>query len=205
MSHRHVYKSLLPPMLLAVLFLVVLVAGQASDAARWSHGGGTGALVPSEGAGYTSLSAAAPERDTSTWPAATKSMDGVRVQYRYPQGWSHDLLFCAEGAAAGQSDGHLPSGCASTDFLAGQKAREVGRIGGQSLTVGGMSAGRTVQRNPASVLVSQIYTVMVYDKAGAPLFGISTQIGPGTGTATLDRITTDLDAILGTMRLEAAP
>jgi hypothetical protein len=205
MSHKHVYKSILPPMLLAVLFLVVLVAGQASDAARPSRGGGAGALVPAEGAQYASLPAAASERDTSQWPSATKNLEGVRVQYRYPEGWSQDLLFCAEGAAAGQSDGHLPSGCASTDFLAGQKARDIGRIGGQSLAVGGMSAERTVQSNPSSVLVSQIYTVMVYDKAGAPLFGISTQVGPDTAPATLERITTDLDAIVGTMRLEAAP
>jgi hypothetical protein len=71
------------------------------------------------------------------------------------------------------------------------------------VTIGGKAARRFVDDRPVNVLVSRVYTTMVYDAAGTPLFGFTTQIGAGTDAATLDAITATLDTIAGTVKVEA--
>jgi hypothetical protein len=48
-------------------------------------------------------------------------------------------------------------------------------------------------------MASRIYTVMIYDGTGQPLFGFATSIGPGTDTATQNNITAMLDQIASTL------
>jgi hypothetical protein len=203
MKSRFALRITLPLVLLAVAFAAVLLAGRDSDAALQARAQNTGTGMP-----YVSFSddekpdSSAP--DTSQWAAASMSLDGVSVTYRHPANWSPQLTYCAPGAKTGQEGGHLPAGCASTDFLVGQKAQDVGRIEGTPLKVGDMSAARLVESAPPSVVVSQIYTVMVYEESGAPLFGVSTLVGYDTDPATVGNITNTLDAIVGTMRVEVS-
>ena len=169
-------------------------------AVRESRSSGVEANLPASGDVYGSQPAAG-ELDTSQWAAVTRTSDGITYSYRYPPGWSDSLTYCAPGAATGES-GHLPAGCVSTDFLVGQKARDVGRVGGAPLTVDGKSAERLIIDKPASVLVSQVYTIMVYGADGASLFGLSAQIGPNTDPSILSSITQSLDGVVGTLRVE---
>ena len=107
--------------------------------------------------------------------------------FHYPQRGT-PASYCAPGAGNNHKEGgHLPTGCASTDILVGQKARDTGRLSGSTLSIGGKTARRAIESHPANVLVSQVYTTMVYDAAGTPLFGFTTQIGPATDKATLRR------------------
>jgi hypothetical protein len=80
----------------------------------------------------------------------------------------------------------------------------VGALSGNVLTIDGKSARRAISSNPANVLISQTYTVVVYSASGAPLFGFTTQVGAGTGRATLDAITAMLDTVASTIKVEAA-
>lgn len=140
---------------------------------------------------------------TASWPVANGNVDGVAYSFHYPPTWNDNFIYCAPGAGRNIEGGHLPTGCASTDLLVGQKARDVGLLPGSTLTIDGKSARRLVSDQPANVLVSRVYTTMVYDAAGIPLFGFTTQIGAGTDKVTLDAITATLDAMAGTIRVEA--
>lgn len=143
--------------------------------------------------------------DTSSWPVAHGNVGGVTYSFHYPSNWTSTLLYCAPGASSKSKEGgHLPTGCASTDILVGQKARDVGRLAtGAPLSIGGKNALRAIEKQPANGLVSLVYTTMVYDASGAPLFGFTTQVGPSTDRATLDAITATLDTMASTIRAEA--
>ena len=199
MKSRYAPRILLPMLLLAAAFAGALWAAQSPgtrDAGNGPSGASTGlasSQKPDSGV-----------PDTSQWPTASKGFEGVSVTYRHPAAWSADLTYCAPGADTQQPSGHLPARCASTDFLVGQKALDVGSIEGTPLTISGKSAVRRIVNSPSSVIVSQIYTVMVYDAGGAPIFGFSTQVGAGTDEATLATITGTLDAIAGTMQVEVS-
>jgi hypothetical protein len=195
MKSRFALRIALPMMLLALAFAAVLWVGRAS---------GTD-VAPRSQASQPVSNVASGEKgapDTSQWATASRNLEGVSISYRYPPGWSADLIYCAPGAETGQQTGHLPSGCVSTDLLVGPKAQDMGRIEGIPLSVDGKSAMRLVVSDPDSVLVSHIYTVMVYDVSGAPIFGISAQVGPDTGPSTLREITAALDGIVSTLRVE---
>jgi hypothetical protein len=143
--------------------------------------------------------------DTTRWQSVERTYEGVTFSYRYPPGWSQDLAFCAPGARTQNDEGgHLPAGCASTDLLVAQKARDVGRIQGDRLTLSGRSATRAVVTSPPNILVSRIYTVMLYDASGQPLFGFTTQIGHDTAPATIDSIVASLDDVVSTLRVEVS-
>ncbi len=92
--------------------------------------------------------------DSSGWPVAQGTLDGVTYSYKYPAGWSESLTYCAPGAAkAGEGEAHLPTGCVSTDFLIGKKARDVGRINGDALDLNGKAAVRVVDSKPPNMQV----------------------------------------------------
>jgi len=141
--------------------------------------------------------------DSSTWPVAQGTLDGVTYSFKYPTGWSESLTYCAPGAAkAGEGEAHLPKGCVSTDFLVGAKARDVGRINGDALDLNGKAAVRVVDSEPPNVLVSRVYTLMVYGSDGAALFGLVTMIGPNTEQAVQDEVTAKMDEVAATLRVE---
>jgi hypothetical protein len=141
--------------------------------------------------------------DSSTWPVAQGTLDGVAYSFKYPAGWSESLTYCAPGAAkAAEGEAHLPEGCVSTDFLVGKKARDVGRIDGDALDVNGMSALRAVDTSPPNVLVSRIYTLMVYGDDGSALFGLVTMVGPNTAQSVQDDVAAKLDEVAATLRVE---
>jgi hypothetical protein len=193
--------------------LVMLVAGaltglaaggakSVAGAGNGSHSAASGRVVNPPAVAKQALGASL-SSDTSSWPAANGSVDGVSYTFRYPSTWNRHLIYCAPGAERDVEGGHLPSGCASTDVLVGQKAKDIGLLPGDSLTIGGKSARRLITDQSPNVLVSRIYTTMVYDAAGTPLFGFTTQIGAGTDQASLDAITATLDAMAGTIKVEA--
>lgn len=193
--------------------LVMLVAGaltglaaggvkSVAGAGNGSHTAASGRVANPPAVAQQSLMA--PLRaDTSAWPVASGNVDGVSYTLRYPSTWNQHLIYCAPGAERDIEGGHLPTGCASTDILVGQKARDIGLLPGDALTIGGKSARRLVTDQSPNVLVSRVYTTMVYDAAGVPLFGFTTQIGAGTDQANLDAITATLDAMAGTIKVEA--
>lgn len=181
------------------LLFIMLAAGRGSVSATDSASYAASSLPNPPAVTQASLLA-----DIASWPAFNGSVDGVTYSFRYPPTWNSDLMYCAQGAAKELEGAHLPANCASTDLLVGQKARDIGLLQGQELTVGGKSARRAISGEPANVLVSRIYTALVYDAAGTPLFGFSTQIGADTNQATLDEITALLDAMLGTVKVGAA-
>ena len=192
------------------LFLVTVAAGTLFG---WAVGRTSG-VSASTGTGTQAASSMLPNlpavtqasllADTASWPVASGSVDSVTYSFHYPPTWNASLLYCAPGAGNNHKEGgHLPTGCASTDILVGQKARDTGRLSGSTLSIGGKTARRAIESHPANVLVSQVYTTMVYDAAGTPLFGFTTQIGPATDKATLDAITATLDTMASTIKVEA--
>ena len=141
--------------------------------------------------------------DSSMWPMAQGTLDGVTYSFKYPAGWSESLTYCAPGAAkAGEGEAHLPKGCVSTDFLVGQKARDVGRVNGEALDVNGKAAVRAVDSEPPNVLVSRVYTLMVYESDGSALYGFVTMVGPDTERAVQDEVAAKLDEVVATLRVE---
>ena len=110
-----------------------------------------------------------------------------------------DLSYCAPGAARSASGSQLPARCTSTDILVGQKARDVGTLTGQNITLDGKQAIKQIDRSPRNGQAELIYTVLVYDPSGAPLAGFSTSIGPGTDAATTNNIVSVLTRLAGTL------
>jgi hypothetical protein len=147
----------------------------------------------------TGTGMAAPGADVSTWSQVSHTTGGTTYSYRYPPGWTPDLSYCAPGAARSASGSQLPARCTSTDILVGQKARDVGTLTGQNITLNGKQAVKQIDRAPRNGQAELIYTVLVYDPSGAPLAGFSTSIGPGTDAATTNNIVSALDQIAGTL------
>jgi len=137
--------------------------------------------------------------DVSTWPQISHTTGGTSYSYRYPPGWTSDLSYCAPGAARNASRTLLPARCASTDILVGQKAKDLGTLKGNNITLDGKQAIKEVDRAPRNGQAELIYTVLVYDPSGAPLAGFSTSIGPGTDAATVTNIVSMLDQITSTL------
>jgi hypothetical protein len=137
--------------------------------------------------------------DKSRWSPVSRTVSGTTYSYRYPPGWTPDLSYCVPGAARNASGSVLPAGCASTDILVGQKARDLGTLTGDNITIDGKQAIKQINRAPRNGQAELIYTVLVYDPSGAPLAGFSTSIGPGTETASINNIVVTLDQIAGTL------
>lgn len=141
----------------------------------------------------------------NTWLRNSRtSADGVQYRYSYPPTWSADLVYCPSGGQ--QMGSHLPSGCASTDFLFGQKALDVNSslkpASGKRMTVTGKQAVTEIDTPFDSSKTARTYTVMVYGNAGAPIFGLVTYIGPGTSEADQQAILATLDGIASTLSVE---
>jgi hypothetical protein len=137
--------------------------------------------------------------DTAGWSQVSRTASGTIYSYHYPPGWTPDLSYCAPGAGRNASGSVLPAGCASTDILVGQKAKDVGTLTGDNITINGKQAIKQINRAPRNGQAELIYTVLVYDPSGTPLAGFSTSIGPGTETATINNIVATLDQIAGTL------
>ncbi len=183
--------------------LLIVIAGTLLTLVAGGAGAGAHAASSRSLANPPAVTQASLGADVASWPVASGSVDGVAYSFHYPPAWNSSLIYCAPGVHSDIEGGHLPAGCASTDVLVGQKARDVGLLTGDTLTIGGKAARRFVDDRPANVLVSRVYTTMVYDATGTPLFGFTTQIGAGTDAATLDAITATLDTIAGTVKVEA--
>jgi hypothetical protein len=147
----------------------------------------------------SSAGVSAPGSGSSSWQSVTHTVSGTTYSYSYPPGWTTDLSYCAPGAARSQSASQLPARCASTDILVGQKARDLGSLSGQNITLSGKQAIKQIDRAPRNGQADLIYTVLVYDATGIPLAGFSTSIGPGTDAATTNNIVSMLDQIAGTL------
>jgi hypothetical protein len=155
---------------------------------------------PSDNSGSTGMSA--PGSDVSSWSPVSRTLSGTTYSYRYPPAWTADLAYCAPGAARTASASQLPARCVSTDILVGQKARDIGTITGENITLSGKQAVKQINRAPHNGQAELIYTVLVYDATGVPLAGFSSSIGPGTDTATMNNIISLLDQIAGTFVVE---
>ncbi|HEX9987802.1 MAG TPA: hypothetical protein VGE45_04890 [Chloroflexia bacterium] len=148
--------------------------------------------------------------DKDTWAVSRDTAGGVRYSFRYPSStWTADLTYCGLEAKSTAKDARsgfgIPAGCAVTDLLVGQKAKDVGQLSGESLTINGKRAIMNIESNPPSGMASRIYTVLVYDADGTPLFGFSTSIGPGTHVEAQENITSMLNEIAGTITVEKQP
>lgn len=148
--------------------------------------------------------------DKDTWAVSTDTAGGVKYSFRYPSAtWTADLTYCGPEAKGDAKDARsgfgIPAGCAVTDLLVGQKARDVGQLSGESLTINGKRAVRHIETGPPSGMASRIYTVLVFDADGAPLFGFSTSIGPGTHIEAQEKITSMLNEIASTITVEKQP
>ena len=192
--------------LTSLVALLALAACQSPAGAPLGDSGKPGTPLPNPPA-VTEPTVTAPPAKTDTWPLAEGSIDGVRYSYRYPPGWTADLTYCVPGAKPGaEEDGHLPAGCVSTDFLVGQKALDVAQLLDNGSVRGnpgssGKSVVTHIERDPPNVLVSRIYTVLVYE-SGAPVFGFSSMIGANTEAAAQDEITTMLNGVVSTLNVE---
>jgi hypothetical protein len=144
----------------------------------------------------------------SAWTQHSRTgADGTRLSYRYPPTWTADLTYCPAEKNTNQGLGsHLPPGCASTDFLFGQKAAGVAP---------GIKPSESTSRNEGDVRVvtqvdtpldtskaSSTYTVLVYNATGTPLSGFVTYIGPGTSEADSKAILATLDDLASTVTVE---
>ncbi len=204
------------PITRSALVYLLLIMSASGALFGWAVGRVAGVSAHATTDGQTGASLSVPNApavtqalltsDTLLWPVASGNVEGVTYSFHYPTNWTSSLLYCAPISSNKNSKegGHLPTGCASTDILVGQKAIDIGRIAsGSTLIIDGKSARRSIQTHPANDLVSQVYTTMVYSASGTPLFGFTTQVGPATDRATLDAITAALDAMAGTIQVEA--
>ena len=90
-----------------------------------------------------------PPAGTASWSQASHTVGGTTYSYSYPPGWTPDLSYCAPGAARNALGSVLPAGCASTDILVGQKARDVGTLTGDNITIDGKQAIKQVNQGPS--------------------------------------------------------
>ena len=146
-------------------------------------------------------------RVPSDWVAIAKTVSGVTYTLARPPQWSDDLSSCINKPEADAAKGPgLPAGCVATDLLVGRKASDLGQIAGEDTTTSdGKRAVKQIDSQPRSHLAACIYTFLVYDAQGAPLFGFSTSIGVGTTQADLEAITQTLDIIASTITVEKQP
>jgi hypothetical protein len=133
--------------------------------------------------------------------------DGTQLNYRYPPNWTEDLTYCPGGKNTNQGLGsHLPTGCASTDFLFGQKAASVASSiePSQSKTrnAGDAQVVTQVDTPIDTSKASSTYTLLVYDAEGTPVSGFVTYIGPGTSEADTTSILATLDDLASTVAVE---
>jgi hypothetical protein len=145
-----------------------------------------------------------------SWAISTDTAGGVKYSFRYPSAaWTDDLTYCVPEAQSDAKDAGsgfgIPAGCAVTDLLVGQKAKDVSQLSGESLTINGKRAVRHIESAPPSGMASRIYTVLVYGTDGTPLFGFSTSIGPGTTVEAQEKITSMLNEIAVTITVEKQP
>ena len=153
-----------------------------------------------------------PESQAAAGPSAwtlygREGEDGTRLSYRYPPTWTKDLTYCPTAKNTNQGLGsHLPSGCASTDFVFGQKAADVaaGMEPSQDkvTSAGGMRVVTQLGIPLDTSKAASTYTVLVYDESGTPLSGFVTYIGPGTSEADSQAILATLDQITATVTVE---
>ena len=181
--------------------LLALAGCQQSPGTSQPQGGGN------PGSSLRNLPAvtqATPSPMRAGWGKSRQAVGNITYSFEYPPtDWTADLSYCAPEATKGES-GHfdIPAACAVTEILVGQKARDLGQLPGQPLTINGKRSIKHVDTKPKSDLASRIYTVMVYDDDGTPLFGFSTSIGRGTHVERQEMITADLDLIAGTVSVE---
>jgi hypothetical protein len=199
-----------------LLALVALAGCQTSPAASQPDGSGKpGTPLPNPPAVVEPTATLLPH-DTptptgkDTWAVSTDTAGGVKYSFRYPSAtWTADLTYCGPEAQGDARDARagfgIPAGCAVTDLLVGQKAKDVGQLSGESLTINGKRAVRHIEASPPSGMASRVYTVLVYDADGTPLFGFSTSIGPGTSVEAQEKITSMLNEIAGTITVEKQP
>ncbi len=133
--------------------------------------------------------------------------DGTRLSYRYPPTWTEDLTYCPDDKNTNQGLGsHLPPGCASTDFLFGQKiagvAPSVKPSQSKTRSAGDMRVVTQVDTPIDTNKAASTYTVLVYDAGGTPVSGFVTYIGPGTSEADRQAILATLDDLAATVTVE---
>lgn len=162
-------------------------------------------LTSRAGSTPTSTPTSTSAGNQSTWRRKSQATSGgVSYSYSYPPTWTAELVYCPNSTQ--QMGSHLPPGCASTDFLTGQKAQDVASslrpAAGKKMTLAGKQAVSEVSTTQKSGQSARVYTVMVYDDSGAPLFGFVTNIGPGTSEAEQQTILATLDGITATLSVE---
>jgi hypothetical protein len=168
--------------------------------------------LPANGSGSALPTPTTPQSQAAAGPDAwtqhsRASADGTRLSYRYPPTWTEDLTYCPPEKNTNRGLGsHLPPGCASTDFLFGQKA--AGAASGikssqsKSRSAGDMRVVTQVDTPLDTSKASTTYTVLVYNASGTPVSGFVTYIGPGTSEAEGKAILATLDELATTVTLE---
>lgn len=184
-------------------------AGTQSQASQSDSTGASLQAVTQPTATLTSRTGSTPTStaagNQSTWRRKSQATSGgVSYSYSYPPTWTAELVYCPNSTQ--QMGSHLPPGCASTDFLTGQKAQDVASslkpAAGKKMTLAGKQAVREISTTQESGQSARTYTVMVYDDGGAPLFGFVTNIGPGTSEAEQQAILATLDGVTTTLSVE---
>jgi hypothetical protein len=153
-----------------------------------------------------------PESQAAAGPGAwtqhsRTGANGTRLSYRYPPTWTEDLTYCPAEKNTNQGLGsHLPPGCASTDFLFGQKAAGVAPSikpsESNTRSAGDMRVVTQVDTPIDTSKASSTYTVLVYNASGTPVSGFVTYIGPGTSDADSKAIMAILDDLASTVTVE---
>ncbi|MDQ5826226.1 MAG: hypothetical protein M3441_18690 [Chloroflexota bacterium] len=153
-----------------------------------------------------------PESQAAAGPGAwtqhsRAGADGARLSYRYPPTWTEDLTYCPGDKNTNQGLGsHLPPGCASTDFLFGQKvagvAPSIKPSQSKTRSAGDMRVVTQVDTPIDTNKAASTYTVLVYDASGTPVSGFVTYIGPGTSEADTKAILATLDDLASTVTVE---
>lgn len=144
----------------------------------------------------------------SMWTQHSRTgADGTRLSYRYPPTWTEDLTYCPAEKNTNQGLGsHLPPGCASTDFLFGQKvagvAPSIKPSESKSRNAGNMRVVTQVDTPIDTSKASSSFTVLVYNASGTPVSGFVTYIGPGTSDADSKAIMAILDDLAATVTVE---
>lgn len=209
---RYRVMFLLPTLLVAALWL----AGcQASPQATQPEPGGKAPLntsLPNPPAVGEPTATSLPRGkgtpsalDTSLWTLSEGTLQGVRYSFRYPPDgeWQANLSYCApEAKDLSKNGSNLSGGCASTDILVGQKARDVGQLVGREMLLNGKRAVKEIDIRPRNSSLARMYTVLLYDVDGAPLFGFSTAIGYGTTGERRQWITDRLEGVASTLTAE---
>lgn len=143
---------------------------------------------------------------TAEWPTYQgKTHDGLVFSFKYPASlsWQGSPFHYCLVQPTEISGFAVPPGCVTMDIIGRQSAMVLKtQISGETISVAGHRAIREIQDKSETSLGERIYTTLLCDKEGEPVFSVVAYFGIGTDSSTLDSLTQIVDQVLSTVQFQ---